>query len=42
MGAFRKFYPKAMQQGFKVQDANFEIEAGQASKSNEEEGLEQQ
>ena len=42
MAAFRKFYPRAMRQGFQVQDANFEIEAGQASKSNEEEKLTEQ
>ena len=42
MAAFRKFYPSAMRQGFQVQDANFEIEAGQASKSNKEEGLAEQ
>jgi len=33
MAAFRKFYPKAMESGFRLQDADFERDAGQATNS---------
>jgi hypothetical protein len=42
MAAFHKYYPRAMERGFRVQDADFESDAGQDSNSQEGQSLEQQ